>query len=179
MGDFDSGLEEELRRILDPIVASPIPLRRSALSGSVFRKVMGGAGAAVGAKVITGLAVAALAAGAAGAAAEFAITRSLNPVTWGEEIRYQVQSCGHGIGDCVSGFASQPQSLGSDQHKTGEASKSNQGGGPDVQGGGKKQSHDQEPSPQPTQRQDKNPRPTPKPMPPTCGDGSSETRTGC
>ncbi len=174
MGDFESELEAELGRILDPIVASPIPLRRAALRGGIFRTVVGGAGAAVAAKVITGLAVAALAAGAAGAATEFAITRSLNPVTWGEQVRHQVEVCTHGIGDCVSDFASQPQSVGSDQHKTGEGPKSNQGGAD-----GQKPSHDQEQSPPPTQSQRKNPKPTPRPAPPNCGGDSSETRTGC
>lgn len=47
---------------------------------------MGGAGAALGVKVLTGFAVAAFAAAAAGAVTEVAVTHSLNPADWGQQV---------------------------------------------------------------------------------------------
>src|SRR2546428_9914534 len=78
-GDFERELEQELHRILDPIAAAPIPLRRARLSGGIMKRLVGGAGAAIGLKVLTGFAVAAFAAVAAGAATDVAATRGLNP----------------------------------------------------------------------------------------------------
>src|SRR5216683_2569023 len=113
-GDFESELERELHRILDPIAAAPIPLRRAPLSGGIMKRLLGGAGAALGAKLLTGIAVAAAAVVVAGAATEVAVTGSLNPTNWGQQVKTQVGACKasaarlgvHGIGECVSDFAS-------------------------------------------------------------------------
>jgi len=74
------------------------------------RTVLGGAGAALGFKILSGVAVAAAAVTVAGAAT----TGSLNPTVWGHQVTQQVASCKaqladgqHGIGDCMSTFANQ------------------------------------------------------------------------
>jgi hypothetical protein len=114
-GDFESELERELHRILDPIAAAPIPLRRAPSSGGIMKKrLLGGLGAALSLKLLTGVAAAAAAVVVAGAATEVAVTGSLNPVNWGQSVKQQVTDCKaaalaagqHGIGECVSDFAS-------------------------------------------------------------------------
>jgi hypothetical protein len=128
-GDFDRDLERELHRILDPISASPVPSRRTLASRRVTRRFLGGAGAALGVKVLTGFAVAAFAAAAAGAATEVAVTGSLNPADWGPQVHQTVQTCKdqlrasgtRGIGACVSAFAKQHG------QQAGDGSKSSKG----------------------------------------------------
>src|SRR5260370_10647204 len=114
-GDFESELERELHRILDRIAAAPIPLRRAPSSGGIMKKrLLGGVGAALSVKLLTGIAVAAAAVVVAGAATEVAVTGSLNPANWGQQVKTQVGACKasaarlgvHGIGECVSDFAS-------------------------------------------------------------------------
>jgi hypothetical protein len=65
-------------------------------------------------KAATGFAVAAIAIVAAAAVTEAAITGSADPANWGQQVRQQVIACKaalktgeHGIGQCVSAFASQ------------------------------------------------------------------------
>jgi uncharacterized membrane protein YgcG len=109
MSDIERELEETLHRVLDPMVARPIPPRRAARSRSIFRTVAGGAGAALTVKVLTGIAAAAAAVTVAGAVT----TGSVNPVIWGQTITATVQTCrdnlgttgDHGIGQCVSAVA--------------------------------------------------------------------------
>jgi len=80
-----------------------------------MKKLLGGAGAALGVKILTGFAVAAAAATFAAAATEVAITGSVNPANWGQQVVTQVNACKasaarlgvHGIGQCVSQFAKQ------------------------------------------------------------------------
>jgi hypothetical protein len=80
-----------------------------------MKRILGGTGAAVAAKLLTGFAVVAFAAAGAGAATEAAISGSLNPLDWGQQVKQQVQTCKdtlrasgvRGIGPCVSAFASQ------------------------------------------------------------------------
>jgi hypothetical protein len=112
MNDFDRELEHELWRILDPISAAPIPPRRAIESRAKVRMLLGGTGAALGIKVLTGVVAAAAAITVAGAAT----TGSLNPQSWGQRVDHQVQVCkatvqdsGHaaGIGQCVSQLAQQ------------------------------------------------------------------------
>jgi hypothetical protein len=124
-GDFERELERELHRILDPIMAAPIPLRGSPNSGGVMKRLLGGAGVALGLKLATGVAIAAFAAVAAGATTEVAVTGSLNPADWGQQVKTTVTDCKaklaagqHGIGDCVSDFAKQHGDLVSDQHRS-------------------------------------------------------------
>src|SRR5216683_1597048 len=88
---FDAWLERELQRQLNAVAPhSPRP-------------------APAAAKAIA--AVAAVA--AAGAVTATAVTGSPNPQVWGQQVKAQVESCKdalttgqHGIGDCVSDFAS-------------------------------------------------------------------------
>lgn len=124
-GDFERELERELHRILDPIATAPIPLRR-APSGAIARRLLGGAGVALGLKLATGVAIAAFAAAAIGATTEVAVTGSLNPADWGQQVQKTVADCKtaaaaagqHGIGDCVSDFATQHGDLVSNQHRS-------------------------------------------------------------
>ena len=128
-GDFERELERELHRILDPIAAVPIPPRRAPLSGGIMKRMLGGAGAAIGLKVVTGFAVAAFAAVVAGAATEVAVTGTLNPADWGQQVQKTVDTCKdrlrasgtRGIGPCVSAFAKQHGDLVSDQHQASKA----------------------------------------------------------
>ena len=110
MSDLERELETELHRVLDPLAALPIPARRQAPGRTGIRALVGGAGAALTFKLLTGVAAAAAAVTITGAAA----TGSLNPADWGQQVAEQVASCKaklasgqHGIGDCVSSFASQ------------------------------------------------------------------------
>ena len=94
-----------------------------------MNRFLGGAGAAVGAKIVTGFAVAAMAATAAAAATEVASTGSLNPADWGRQVSHQVQVCKdtlrasgtRGIGQCVSEFAKQHGKLVSGSHRASDA----------------------------------------------------------
>ena len=78
-----------------------------------MKKLLGGAGAAIGLKVLTGVAVAAAAATFAVAATEVATTGSLNFPNWGQQVTQKVNACKvsaealgvHGIGQCVASFA--------------------------------------------------------------------------
>ena len=138
MSDIERELESELHRVLDPVASMPIPARRAVRSAGPVKTLLGGAGAALTIKILTGVAVAAAAVTVAGAAT----THSLNPSVWGQQVKQQVETCkdqlaqgDHGIGDCVSGFANQHgQTVASDarQHGNGNGSgkdKQNNGNG--------------------------------------------------
>jgi hypothetical protein len=109
MSDFDREIEFELHRKLDSLDREPIPLRRTVQSRATrTRALVGGAGAALAMKLVSGVAVAAAAVTVAGASA----TGSLDPTVWGQQVSQRVQQCKdtladgkHGIGDCVSAFA--------------------------------------------------------------------------
>jgi len=132
MSDLERELEQELHRVLDPIAALPIPARRQPQTRTALRALLGGAGAALTVKVLTGVAVAAAAVTVAGAAT----TGSLNPADWGQQVTQQVADCKkqladgqHGIGACVSSFAS--------QHGSDVASAARQHGNANGNGNGK------------------------------------------
>jgi hypothetical protein len=135
MNDFERELEYELHRVIDPMTAGTIPAWRvTTLSGGRMKKLLGGAGAAIGVKILTGLAVAAAAATIAAAATEVAITGSVNPTNWGQQVKQQVDACKasaerlgvHGIGKCVASFARQHGDEVSDSHsKKDKSDKSN------------------------------------------------------
>jgi hypothetical protein len=80
-----------------------------------MKRLLGGAGAALAAKIVTGFAVAAIASTAAAAATEIALTGSANPDNWGQQVKQTVATCKdtlrasgtRGIGECVSAFANQ------------------------------------------------------------------------
>ena len=114
MSDLERELESELHRVLDPVASLPIPARRAPQSRGPMKTLLGGAGAALAVKVLSGVAVAAAAVTVAGAAT----TGSLNPTVWGnqwgQQVKQQVDTCKdqlaqgqHGIGECVSSFANQ------------------------------------------------------------------------
>jgi hypothetical protein len=124
MNDFEQEMERELHRIIDPITAGPIPFRRPMQPGGSMKKLLGGAGAAIGVKILTGIAVAAAATTFAVAATEVAITGSVNPKNWGQQVVTVVNECKasaerlgvHGIGQCVSSFARTHGDTVSDGH---------------------------------------------------------------
>jgi len=111
MNDFERELELELHRVLDPLARLAVPARRAMSNRSTrVRTLLGGAGAALSVKLLTGVVVAAAAVTVAGASA----TGSLDPTVWGQQVKDRVADCQskladgqHGIGDCVSSFASQ------------------------------------------------------------------------
>ena len=96
-----------------------------------MKRLLGGASAALGLKIATGFAVAALAATAAVAATEVALTGSINPTNWGQQVKEEVADCKasaarlgiHGIGPCVSSFARQHGDAVSDKHSDKDKSK--------------------------------------------------------
>jgi hypothetical protein len=124
MNNFEREMEHELHRILDPITAGPIPFRRPMQPGGSMKRLLGGAGAAIGVKILTGIAVAAAATTFAVAATEVAITGSVNPKNWGQQVVTQVNACKasaerlgvHGIGQCVASFARTHGDTVSDGH---------------------------------------------------------------
>ena len=139
MSDFDREIEFELHRMLDSIDRDPIPLRRRVPSRTTrTRALLGGAGAAVAAKLVTGVAVAAAAVTVAGASA----TGSLDPTVWGQLVSQRVEQCKeslsdgkHGIGDCVSAFAkTHGQGVASDARHHGNGNGNGQGN-PNAHGG--------------------------------------------
>jgi hypothetical protein len=151
MNDFEQALEFELHRILDPMTAGSIPARRAtATSGGTMKRLLGGAGAALGVKILTGIAVAAAATTFAAAATEVAITGSVNPLNWGQQVTQQVDACKasaarlgvHGIGQCVASFARQHGDATSDKPKQDKADKTNNGNG-NGNGKDKSKSHGQ------------------------------------
>lgn len=109
MSDLERELALELHQVLDPMSDTPIPPRRTAHRHGLMRSLLGGTGAALSIKLLTGVAVAAAAVTVAGVAT----TGSLNPTNWGEQVTMRVSDCKahltdgqHGIGDCVSDLAS-------------------------------------------------------------------------
>jgi hypothetical protein len=125
MSDIERELESELHRVLDPIAAGPVPGRRTAQSRATrTRALVGGAGAALTFKLLSGAVAAAAAVTVAGAAT----TGSLNPGVWGQQVTQRVQQCKdeladgqHGIGDCVSAFSNtHGQSVASDARHQGQ-----------------------------------------------------------
>lgn len=136
MNDLERELESELHRVLDPISRLPIPARHPAANARV-RGLVGGAGAALAFKLATGVAVAAAAVTVAGAAT----TGTVDPGTWGQQVSQHVQDCRnslhalgtHGIGQCVSQFAStHGQQVSNQARQHGQGS----GGNGAAQGGG-------------------------------------------
>jgi len=116
--------------------------------GGNVKRILGGAGAAIVVKALTGFAVAALAATAAGAATEATITGSLNPADWGQQVKQQVAACKaeleagqHGIGQCVSAFASQHGKLVSAEHRASGARENHGNGNANANGHAKDKSN--------------------------------------
>ena len=129
MSDFDREIESELSRVLGPVDRASIPAWRTPASGGIMKRLFGGVGAALGAKLLTGFAVAALAVAGAGVTTEVATTGSLNPTDWGKQVVQQVNTCKdtlrasgvRGIGECVSAFAKQHGKIVSGEHRNSDA----------------------------------------------------------
>ena len=129
MNDFERELEDELHRIIDPMTTGTIPSRRVKDSGGTMNRILGGLGAAVSVKLLTGIAVAAAAVTLAAAATEVATTGSINPLNWGQQVKQQVSDCKasaarlgvHGIGQCVASFARQHGEAVSKAHSKGKS----------------------------------------------------------
>jgi hypothetical protein len=105
---------------------SPLPAQAlyhvAHLKGGAHLSLVAKLGAALTTKAAIGVAAGALVVGAAGAS-ESAITGTLNPSDWGKQVVKQVNDCktalapgSHGIGQCVSSFASQHGKDVSAQH---------------------------------------------------------------
>lgn len=93
---FDSWLERELRRDLDPVTQRPAPRRPRYVSrparGRRLVTLFSGAGAAVASKSALGFAVTAFAVGITGAAVETAVTGSPVPVGVEQQVASAVQA---------------------------------------------------------------------------------------
>jgi hypothetical protein len=135
MSDFERELENELHRVIDPMLRATIPPRRVATSGGTMKRILGGTGVAIGLKIMTGIAAAAAAIVVAGAGTEIATTGSLNPQDWGPQVVQQVQTCKdslrasgtRGIGQCVSAFAKQHGKAVSAAHRASGARENGNG----------------------------------------------------
>src|SRR2546427_6034950 len=111
MGKTNREIEQELHRGWAPTGPHPPPPRGAIVkTRRTASALLGGAGAALSLKLLTGVAVAAAAVTVAGAAT----TGSLDPNVWGQQVKTRVAECKdkladgqHGIGECVSSFASQ------------------------------------------------------------------------
>lgn len=142
MSEIERELESELHRVLDPLSTQAIPVRRMVPSRATrTRALLGGAGAALTFKVLSGAVAAAAAVTVAGAAT----TGSLNPGDWGQQVSQHVADCKkalgegeHGIGDCVSSFAN--------QHGTAVASAARQHGQASGNGDGAANAHGNNPN---------------------------------
>jgi hypothetical protein len=116
---FDDWLESELRQSASRETApNPLPsqsrYQTGPLQGNALNRLSFALAAIVPIKAVTVLALTVAAIVAAGATTEAVITGSPNPADWGHQVVQQVHGCkvalapgGHGIGQCVSSFASQ------------------------------------------------------------------------
>jgi len=83
---FEERLDKDLRAYLDPHAEGLIPAWRMPEPSRSGRRLLGGAGAALGAKIALGAVIAVM---AAGATTEAVITRSVNPVDWARHVTTQ------------------------------------------------------------------------------------------
>lgn len=117
-GSFDQWLGQQLQ-LHASALGGPSPLPAQAqyhaayLQGGVHLPLIAKIGAVLTTKAAIGVTAGVLAVGAA-SAGEAVITGSINPSDWGKQVVKQVNDCkaaltpgSHGIGQCVSEFASQ------------------------------------------------------------------------
>ncbi|HET7466210.1 MAG TPA: hypothetical protein VFL29_06070 [Candidatus Dormibacteraeota bacterium] len=83
--DFEQHLEADLRVLLDPYAAGTIPAWTEPSRARRVMPLVGGAGAALAAKIATGAAIAVL---AAGATTGIVVTHSVNPVDWARQVTH-------------------------------------------------------------------------------------------
>jgi hypothetical protein len=177
VSDFDRNIERELGRVLGPVESSSsIPAWNAPISGGFMKGILGGTGAAIAAKVVTGFAIGAL---AAVGATETAITGSVNPNDWGQQVVQQVAKCKaalqtgqHGIGQCVSAFAKQHgPTVSADHRASGARTNTGDNGNGNGNGKGKGNGHGKPANPGSQGPGDGQPgdkshgRPTPSPAP--------------
>jgi hypothetical protein len=125
---FDQWLGQQLQQHASAH-GGPSPLPAQAqyhtafVQGAVHVSLLANVGAALTTKAAIGFTASVLAVGAAGAG-EAVITGSTNPGDWGKQVVEQVKDCkaalapgSHGIGQCVSEFASQHGNKGSGAHR--------------------------------------------------------------
>ena len=125
---FDTWLDSQLQQHANAYSApSPLPAQAqyhaAYLHGGVHVPLLAKVGAALTTKAAIGVAAGALAVGAAGVG-ESVITGSTNPTEWGKQVVQQVKDCkdalapgSHGIGRCVSSFASQHGKASREHHR--------------------------------------------------------------
>jgi uncharacterized membrane protein YebE (DUF533 family) len=125
---FDQWLGQQLQQHASANAGpSPMPAQAqyqaSFVGGAVHVPFLAKVAAVLGTKAAMAVAAGALAVGAA-SAGEAVITGSFNPGDWGQQVVQQVNTCkdalapdSHGIGDCVSSFASQHGKTVSSEHR--------------------------------------------------------------
>jgi hypothetical protein len=125
---FDQWLSSQLQQHASAF-SGPNPLPAQAqyhaayLHGAVRLPLLAKVGAALTTKAAIGVAAGVLVVGAAGAG-ESVITGSSNPSDWGKQVVKQVNTCkdalapgSHGIGQCVSSFASSKHGSAGAEHR--------------------------------------------------------------
>jgi hypothetical protein len=125
---FDQWLSSQLQRHASAL-SGPSPLPAQAqyhvayVHGGVHLPLLAKVGAVLTTKAAIGVAAGALAVGAAGVG-ESVITGSPNPGDWGKQVVKQVNTCkdalapgSHGIGQCVSSFASSKHGSAGAEHR--------------------------------------------------------------
>lgn len=124
---FDTWLDEQLQHHASATEGpSPMPAQAQYHSGHVkaagHMSFLAKAAALLTTKAAIGVAASVLVVSAAGS--EAAITGSFNPSDWGQQVVNQVNKCkdalapgSHGIGQCVSSFASQHGKQVSSEHR--------------------------------------------------------------
>jgi hypothetical protein len=125
---FDQWLDSQLQQHASANPGpSPVPAQSqyhaAYLQGGAHLSLLAKIAAALTTKAAIGVAAGALVVAAAGAG-ESVVTGSFNPSDWGKQVVEQVNDCktaltpgSHGIGDCVSSFASQHAQAASAQHR--------------------------------------------------------------
>jgi hypothetical protein len=123
---FDQWLGQQLQQHAAAHAGpSPLPVQAqyhaAYAHGALQMSLLAKAGTILTTKAAIGVTVSVLALAGVG---EAAITGSINPKDWGQQVVQQVQKCkaalapgSHGIGECVSSFASQHGKTQSAQHK--------------------------------------------------------------
>ena len=184
--NFDRWLEDELGSSLGSVDSGYVPPRYLEGGAPKRGKVAGLlAGLPLPALLTTKVAAASmvvLAATGTGVVVKTATTGSPNPLVWGQQVKDQVHKCKaelasgeHGIGKCVSQFASQHGDQQSDQSSSGSSSDNGDGNG-NGNGHGKPSAH---PTPQgqsgshPTPQGQSGSHPTPPPHPTPAATGNA------
>jgi hypothetical protein len=129
---FDQWLGQQLQQQASAVTGpSPAPVQAqyhaTYVKGALQMPFLAKVAAVLSTKAAIGVTAGVLAVSAAGAG-EAVITGSLNPGDWGKQVVQQVNTCkdslapgSHGIGECVSSFASQHGKKVSSEHRANPA----------------------------------------------------------